>query len=60
MKIAVFWDVTTCDSSKNRRLGGMFLPRCSIHPDDGIVVVQEPHGIASQKMAFFLNVIGSV
>jgi hypothetical protein len=69
MKNAVFLDVTPCGSCKNRRSGES--SACKLVPSTPIVVtlmmetlrssatsvLKEPHGVTSQKTAFFNNEI---
>jgi hypothetical protein len=43
MKNGVFWDVTPCDSCKNRR---------QVPPKRRFL--QEPHGVTTQKTSFFM------
>jgi hypothetical protein len=62
MKNAVFWDVTPYGSCKNRRFGASVVPSSSIlvtlmteelrSPE--MWFLQEPHGVTSQKTAFFI------
>jgi hypothetical protein len=68
MKNAVFWNVSSCDSCKNRRLGGTYrlyqlLVTANLVPSSLIVFalmmeairwfLQESHGVTSQKSALF-------
>jgi hypothetical protein len=51
MKNGVFWDVTPCGSCKSRRFGGTY---SLLHQGDKNRFLQEPHGVTSQKTAFFI------
>jgi hypothetical protein len=55
MKNGVFWDVTPCDSCKNRRFEGTFLSswwrRRQVPPKRRFL--QEPHGVTSQNTPLF-------
>jgi hypothetical protein len=67
MKNAVFWDVTPCGSSNNRRLPKVLLVTAYVLSISLILSImlmeaipspkrrffEEPHGITSQKTAFF-------
>jgi hypothetical protein len=62
MKNAVFWDVAPRDSCKNRRFASII--RVTRIGELGTLAVtsnrstlQEPHGVTSQKTAFFITCI---
>jgi hypothetical protein len=59
MKNGVFWVVTPCGSSKNRRFGGTWR---LLHQGDKVPpkrrFLQEPHGVTTQKTPFFTDIPG--
>jgi hypothetical protein len=81
MENGVFWDVTRCNSCKNRRFGGDIFLRSVLRllvtanvSSSPILVtlmmealsfsehrfLQDPHGVTSQKMPFFIGLKVSV